>query len=157
MPTLVPFSWGTDLAQRRNEDPFSALQNEVNRIFDGFSRLTGGQELTLTAPRLDVAETAEAFEIHAELPGLSEKEVELSIAGDVLTIKGEKQSARDDKTKDYHLTERRYGAFSRSIRLPFTIDTDTAKASFEKGVLTVVIPKPKEQRAKSSRIPISAN
>lgn len=154
MRTLVPLSWARDLARPNGNDPFALLQNEVNRIFDGFGRFGGLQEISVAAPKLDVSETADAFEIHAEMPGVSEKDVELTLTGDLLTIKGEKRENRDEKGRDFHIVERSYGGFTRSVRLPFTADPDSAKANFDKGVLTVSIPKPKDQREKSARIPI---
>jgi HSP20 family protein len=154
MRTLVPLSWARDLTRPNANDPFAVLQNEVNRIFDGFGGLNGLHELAAAAPKLDVSETADAIEIHAEIPGVPDKDVELTLTGDVLTIKGEKRDARDEKGRDFHVVERRYGAFARSVRLPFAADPDGAKASFENGVLTVSVPKPKEQREKSARIPI---
>jgi HSP20 family protein len=153
MRSLVPFPWSNEAVRRGADDPFAALQNEVNRIFDGFGRF-GLLQNEVSALRLDVSETQDAIEIHADVPGLTGNEVELTLTGDVLTIRGEKKSEKEDERRDYHLVERRYGAFARSVRLPFVADAGTAKASFEKGVLTVSIPKPKEQREKSTRIPI---
>lgn len=154
MPTLVPFSWARDMSRAAANDPLSVLQNEVNRIFDGFGRLGSMQEVTTAMPKLDVSETPEAIEVHAELPGVEEKDVELTLAGDLLTIKGEKREDREDKGRDFHVVERSYGTFSRSVRLPFSADSANAKANFEKGVLTVSIPKPRDQREKTTRIPI---
>lgn len=154
MRTLVPLSWARDLNRPASNDPFAILQNEVNRIFDGFGRFGPMQEFASAAPKLDVSETADAIEIHAELPGMAEKDVELTLTGDLLTIRGEKRESRNEKARDFHVVERSYGAFSRSVRLPFAAEPQSAKAAFENGVLTVTIPKPKEQREKSARIPI---
>lgn len=153
MRTLVPFPWPRDVTRQNLADPFSALQNEVNRIFDGFGRIGPTQDAT-ALPKLDVLETADAIEVHAEIPGVAEKDVELTLTGDLLAIKGEKRDQRDEKGRDYHVVERSYGTFYRSVRLPFAADPESAKASFDKGVLTVSIPKPKEQRERSARIPI---
>lgn len=154
MRTLVPFSWAQGLTRPSAADPFSTLQNEVNRIFDGFGRFAPASEFSAAMPRLDVAETADAIEVHAELPGIPESDVELTLTGDLLTIKGEKRVSKTQDGQDFHVVERSYGAFSRSVRLPFSAKPESAKASFDKGVLTVVIPKPTEQREKSARIPI---
>jgi HSP20 family protein len=154
MRTLVPLSWARDLSRPSANDPFALLQNEMNRIFDGFGRYGAMQDFAPAAPKLDVSETADAIEVHAEMPGVAEKDVELTLTGDLLTIKGEKRENRDEKGRDFHVVERSYGAFSRSVRLPFAADPDSAKAGFDKGVLTVTIPKPREQREKSARIPI---
>jgi HSP20 family protein len=147
-------SWARDLTRPGANDPFGLLQNEVNRIFDGFGRFGGFQDLPAVAPKLEISETDDAIEVHAEMPGVEEKDVDLTLTGDLLTIKGEKRENRDEKGRDFHVTERSYGAFSRSVRLPFPANPDSARASFDKGVLTVTIPKPKDQREKSARIPI---
>jgi HSP20 family protein len=154
MRTLVPFSWARELSRPNTADPFAVLQSEVNKIFEGFGRFGPMQESAGASPKLDVSETADAIEVHAEMPGVAEKDIELTLTGDVLTIKGEKREDRDEKNRDFHLVERSYGAFARSVRLPFTADPNAAKANFDKGVLTVSIPKPKDQREKSARIPI---
>jgi HSP20 family protein len=155
MRTLVPFSWPRDLSRQNASDPFALLQSEVNRIFDGIGRFGTMQEFSAATPRLDVSETEGAIEIHAEIPGVAEKDVELTLAGDLLTIKGEKQENRDEKGRNFHLVERSYGSFSRSIRLPFVANPDSAKATFSNGVLSISVPKPKDQRTQSGRIPIS--
>ena len=103
-------------------------------------------------PRVDVSETDEAFEIAAELPGLAEKDVEVLVENDMLTIKGEKTEERSEEEKNYHLTERRYGSFQRSFRLPTTVDAETVKAAFDKGVLTVTLPKAEESKPKKIAI-----
>src|ERR1700687_1522879 len=119
MRTLMPFGWSRDLAGREDGDVFAAMQHEMNRWFNEFggtqtARLTNG-ELTL---RVDVAETDNAVEVTAELPGLDEKDIEVVLYNDVLTIRGEKKAEKDEKKKDYRLVERTYGTFSRSLRLP---------------------------------------
>jgi HSP20 family protein len=105
-------------------------------------------------PRIDVAETDSAIEITAELPGIDEKEVDVVLRDDVLTIKGEKKSEREEKKKDYHLVERSFGSFARTIRLPFDADSEAVKASFAKGVLKVSIAKPAEVKQKTVKIPV---
>jgi HSP20 family protein len=154
MRSLVQFPWAQGSVRPAASDPFAFLQSEVNRIFDGMGRFGPLTEFAAASPRLDISETSDAIEIHAELPGVAEKDVELTLTGDLLTIKGEKHEAKEDKGRDFHLTERSYGAFTRSVRLPFAAAPESAKASFDKGILTIAIPKPKEQREKSARIPI---
>jgi HSP20 family protein len=154
MNLLSPFSWGQDLTRRSEDDPFASLQKEINRIFDGFGRNGLSAAASLHSPRLDVAETPDAFEVRAELPGIEEKDIELTIASDVLTIRGEKRSDREEKRKDYHMVERSFGSFSRSLRLPFEASGDNAKARFDKGVLTVTIPKPADLKASVVKIPV---
>jgi HSP20 family protein len=104
--------------------------------------------------RLNVSETDSAIEIEAELPGVDEKDVDVSLSEDLLTIKGEKKDEREEKTKDYYMHERRFGAFSRSIHLPFAPDAKSVKASFDKGVLKITLPKPAGVKEKTVKIPV---
>jgi HSP20 family protein len=148
--SLIPVGRSRDIA-RRDVSPFMSLQREIDRLFEDFTRgfpsfpSVGGQELM---PAMDVTETDKEIEISAELPGLEEKDVQINVADDVLTIRGEKKSERDDKGKDYHLVERSYGSFYRSLQLPAGADADKIKASISKGVLKVVVPKPAPAQAK---------
>lgn len=155
MRSIVPFSWNSDLFRHSEGDPFVAMQKEINRMFENFGR---GSLMRLSntdaTPRVDVAETDTAIEVTAELPGIDEKDVDVVLRDDVLTIKGEKKSEREEKKKDYHLVERSFGAFSRTIQLPFAADAEAVKASFAKGVLKVSITKPAEVKDKTVKIPV---
>jgi HSP20 family protein len=127
----------------------------VNRLFEDFgrgslARLSGAE----VSPRIDVAETDNAIEVTAELPGIDEKDVEVVLRDDILTIKGEKKSEKEEKKKDYHLIERSFGSFARSVRLPFEADSEAVKASFAKGILRVSIAKPAEVKDKTVKIPV---
>ena len=155
MRSLVPFSWSTDLFRRNDNDPFAAMQKEINRMFEDFGRgslmrLSNGD----TSPRIDVAETDNAIEVTAELPGIDEKDVDVVLRDDLLTIKGEKKSEREEKKKDYHLVERSFGSFSRTIQLPFEADSEAVKANFAKGVLKISVAKPAEVKEKTVKIPV---
>jgi len=139
-------------------EPFAGLRRDMERMFEDFSRDVGWGPPALagigTAPRLDVSETDTELKIEAELPGVDEKDVEVVLSEGRLTIKGEKRQEKEEKKKDYHLVERSYGSFARSIVLPFAADPDQVKASFAKGVLSVSVPKPPEVKAKEKKIPI---
>jgi HSP20 family protein len=155
MRSLIPFSWNTDIARRDDGDPFTAMQREINRMFGEFgrnlpARFADGD----VAPRLDVAETDAAIEVTAELAGIDEKDVDVMLRDDVLTIRGEKKSEREEKKTDYHLVERSFGQFSRSIRLPFAADSEAVKASFAKGLLKVTIAKPPAVKDKTVKIQV---
>jgi HSP20 family protein len=102
---------------------------------------------------MDLAETDKEIRITAELPGVSEQDVEVMLHDDVLTIRGEKKLEQKDEKEDYHFVERSYGRFQRSIRLPFPVDPEQVKARFENGVLTVTVPK-SERQERSRRIPV---
>jgi HSP20 family protein len=106
------------------------------------------------SPSIDVRENGKEIIIEAELPGLEEKDVDLSFRDGVITIKGEKRSEREEKKDDYHLTERSYGSFQRSFRLPDTVEVDKATANFDKGVLKVTLPKSAEAVKSEKKIPI---
>ena len=95
----------------------------------------------MRTPTVDMSETDKGYEITAELPGMDEKDLEVNLTDDVLTIEGNKREEREEKKKDYYLQERRYGEFRRSLRLPQDADADKISARFEKGVLNVEIPK----------------
>ncbi|MDH3687912.1 MAG: Hsp20/alpha crystallin family protein [Gammaproteobacteria bacterium] len=106
------------------------------------------------SPRMDMTETDKTYEITAELPGLDEKDLDVSLSDDVLTIKGEKREEREKSDKDYHLKERRYGNFRRTFRLPEDVDTSKVDADFSKGLLKVVAHKSKQAKKKGRNIPV---
>ncbi len=139
-------------------EPFGSLRRDMERLFENFSRDLGwGGPAAGGAgevPRIDVSETDSELRIEAELPGVDEKDLEIVLSDGRLTIKGEKKQEKEEKRKDYHLVERSYGSFARSIGLPFAAEPDKVKASFAKGVLTVTVPKPAEVKAKEKKIPI---
>lgn len=154
MRSLIPYSWRTDLGQKDDFDPFAAMQKEINRVFSDFGRSTPSKFDAPLSPHIDVAETDASVEVTAELPGIDEKDFDVVLHDDLLTIKGEKKSEREEKKKDYHVVERSFGSFSRTIRLPFEADAEAVKASFAKGVLKLSIAKPVEAKNKTVKIPI---
>lgn len=158
--------------------PLVGLRGEVDRVFDDFFRgwpslmtfpsrffdfgsfKQAAEPLKTTlasfAPRVDVSETAEAFEIEAELPGVDEKDINVALSDGVLTIKGEKKVEREEKKKDYYLSERSYGTVQRSFELPDAVEVDKIFAEFKKGVLTITLPKSKEAKSKERKIAIKS-
>jgi HSP20 family protein len=158
-PTLHPFGRRSEVATRGG-DPFTAFRREMDRVFESFGRDLGWPSGNLPAgtmaPSIDVTETDKELKIEAEMPGVDEKDVEVAVTDNVLTIRGEKKAEKEEKKKDYHLVERSYGAYARSITLPFTAEPDKAKASFKNGVLSITLPKPPEITAKAKKIAISA-
>jgi HSP20 family protein len=110
--------------------------------------------MLLPRPTMDMYETPEAFVLKASLPGVQSEDVELSVTGDTLTIKGEVKEEEEIEEKSYLLRERHYGSFSRSVQLPEGVNVDAADANFSAGVLILTLPKRAELKAKS--IPVSA-
>ena len=149
---------GELLPSREVWEPFGSLQRDMERLFEDFSRDFGWGPPAAAgagmAPRVDVSETDSEIKIEAELPGVDEKDVEVVLSNGRLTIKGEKKQEKEEKKKDYHMVERSYGSFARSIALPFQADPDKVKATFAKGVLNVTVPKPPEVKAKEKKIAI---
>lgn len=150
--------------------PFESLRHEIDRLFDDFrpidwhlpSRVLGFDVPRIAraewqaAPAMDLIEKHDAYEITAELPGLDDKNVEVKLSNHTLTIKGEKSEEKEDKQKDYYLSERRYGSFQRSFQLPEGIDVDKIDANFAKGVLTVKLPKSAEAKKAEKKIAVKA-
>ena len=140
-----PFPALQDQMSRLFEDVLGSLGNELDffRPFRAFDRPWG------VHPSLDVSETDDEIIVQAELPGLEEKDVEVTLENDVLTLKGTKQDEQKDEERNYYHVERSYGTFQRSVQLPAGLDRDNVKAVFKNGVLTVALPKTAE--AKSER------
>ena len=107
-------------------------------------------------PTMDVAETDKEIEITAELPGLEEKDVQINVADNVLTIRGEKNAEKEQKDKNYRLIERNYGSFERSLELPDGVNADAIQASIDKGVLKVTVPKPAPAQSKKIEVKAAA-
>jgi HSP20 family protein len=105
-------------------------------------------------PSVDISETKDNFVVKAELPGLEAKDVNVSISGDVLTIKGEKKTEEEEKDEHYHCVERYSGSFQRVFQLPSGVKTDMIEATFDKGVLRVTLPKVEEARKKEIDIKV---
>jgi HSP20 family protein len=148
---MLPSLFGTGGLDRMLED-MRRMQERIEQAFGTMAPLP-----VMRAdwrPAIDVKETETGLTVTAELPGMSEQDVELSVDDDVLTIKGEKKSESAKDEKGWHVQERSYGAFVRSLQLPFAPKPDEVKAEFAKGVLTVTVPKPPEAAKPASRIEI---
>jgi HSP20 family protein len=134
--------------------PFLALHREMNRLFDDAFRDFGllGGRAGHAWPHLELTETDDGYRLTAELPGMDEKDVELSLHDGVLTLRGEKRSQNDDRRRGY--SERYYGAFSRSVAVG-DVDEEKVDATFDKGVLTVTLPRSAEAEHRVKRIAIN--
>ena len=125
-------------------DPFKSLRREMEDVFRAFDRNAPSPSIGAGAPAIDVAETKNAFEVTAELPGVEEKDIKVSLDGNRLVISGEKNQETTRDEKDWHVEERSYGSFYRSMSLPFKPDDGAVEAHFDKGVLHLNIKKPTE-------------
>jgi HSP20 family protein len=135
-----PMPWGG-----RDLDPFfRGFRTQLDTLFeDWFGRSMGGA----LAPRVDVSETGKEMTLKVELPGVDEKDIDISLSGNQLTIKGEKKSEHEEKKDSeegrvFHRVERSFGAFQRTMTIPFDVEPDKVSADFKDGVLTVTLPKP---------------
>ncbi|MFZ2157616.1 MAG: Hsp20/alpha crystallin family protein [Bradyrhizobium sp.] len=161
-PATKPADW----------QPFEALRNQVDRLFHDFQ--TGFMRAPLfrplpdiesfwrrdlgfnVTPAIDIVEKDKAFEVTAELPGLDVKDIDIQLADGVLTIKGEKQEQKEEKTKDRYVSERRYGSFRRSLQVPGSVDVGKIEASYKSGVLTVMLPKSPDAQNNQKKIPVTS-
>ena len=143
------------------DNPFAAMHNEMDRLLANFfdeDRWPMRGDGNRMVVRWDVAETDEAVKITADLPGLTEKEIDITLADGVLTIKGERKTEQetDDKDTRYHRVERSYGAFERAMSLPSDVDEGKITADFQNGVLELVLPKKPEAKKKAKKIQVKA-
>ena len=138
-------------------DELTTLRREMDSLWDRFfpekhlgERFLGHEWL----PSIDLTETKDKYVVKAELPGLEAKDVDISITDDVLTIRGEKKEETETKDERHFFVERHWGTFERQIKLPALVKTDKIDASFEKGVLTVSLPKTEETKKKEVKIKV---
>ena len=140
-------------------DPFrnlSNLQEQVNRLFESsFHGRTDESALTTWAPSVDIYETENELVLKADLPEVAEKDIDIHVENNMLTVRGERKFEQKVKEENYLRVERAYGSFSRSFSLPNTVDSDAIKADYKNGVLTVVMPKRAESKPKQVKITTS--
>lgn len=159
-------------AKTPERHPFESLRREVDRLFDSFGAGLWGAPsrrsvfdvepfwrrdwALVPSPAVDVAEKEKAYEVTAELPGMDATNIDVQFANGMLTIKGEKKEEKEEKKKDYYLSERSYGSFQRSFRVPDGVETDKIEASFKNGILTVRLPKSPEAQKPEKKIAVAA-
>jgi HSP20 family protein len=140
------------------ESPFGWLRHEIDRLFDDFGRpnrsLFNPGESFGPTPALELLERGTDYRLTAELPGMKEDDIDVSLADGILTIKGEKEEDKERKDGGFMLSERRYGAFERRVRLPSDADPNGIEAKFKKGVLTLTIAKDEKKAPQARRIAI---
>ena len=147
-------------------NPFETVRREIDRMFDDLWRLPFASSPSMSSPAagmrmvgtpaVDVVEKPGEFQVTAELPGIDEKNIEVKCADGVLTIKGEKIEEKEESKQDYYLSERRFGSFQRSFRIPESVDPEKIDASFKNGVLTLRLPKSPEAQKSERKIEIKA-
>ncbi len=160
-------------APMRRPDPWRSLRNEMDRLFDRFTRdfdwpmlprmfnlepfSSEGGAFGLSAPPVEVSEDAKSYKIAAELPGLDSKDIEVTLAGEMLVLKGEKRAEKEEKGRNTYHSERSYGAFERTFQIPDGVDRDKLSAEFAKGILTITLPKKPEAQKPQKRIEIKSS
>lgn len=137
---------GSELDVRRDTDPILRLQREMNRMFETFFDNPFGAMRSMEgfegfAPNIDVYETDREIRMDVELPGMDEKDIDISLRNNILTISGKRENEETEKDKSYYRHERSFGSFRRSIQLPEEVDDQRIEASYSKGILKVVLPK----------------
>lgn len=158
--SILPRLWERD-DETSHFPSFHSLQREIDRLFERFS----GKDLSLLGtneenghlvPRLDVHETDTNIEITTEMPGVEEKDIDVTVEDDMLSIRGEKKTEREESDDGYKMSERTFGTFERKMKVPHGIDADKIEAKLAKGVLSVTIPKPPEASVNIKKIDVKS-
>ena len=158
-------------AQTNVPDVWQSFRSEMDRLFDRFGGGFGFPSLrrmfdiepawrssfTFSTPAIDMSEDEKAYKISAELPGIDAKDIDVSVTGDMLVLKGEKRQEKKEKDKNYHFSERSYGSFQRAFELPESVDRNKVAADFSKGVLTITLPKTTEAQRPAKKIEVKSS
>jgi len=157
---IIP-SWKKqeDAVQKDNfEHPFYAMQRDMNRLFDNFFdefRMTPFTDrLSTQFPQIDVKENEKSITVEAEVPGMDEKDIQISLTKNMLELHGKKTQEKEEKNQHYYHVERSFGSFQRRIPLHCEVDENNVEAVFKKGILKITLPKTPEAQQKTKRIPI---
>ena len=135
----------------------NGLQEQVNRLFEGaFPRRADNSALTSWAPAVDIYETENELVVKADLPDVSEKDLDLRVENNTLTLRGERKFEKKVEEENYLRVERTYGTFSRSFGLPNTVNTEAIQADYKNGVLTVILPKRAESKPKQVKVNVTS-
>jgi len=143
--------------------PFLSLREEMDHLFDDWAeglnirvpsvwKEEGGNGLY--NPRIDMVENEKAIKVTAELPGINDKDLEITVSDDSITIRGEKSEEKETKENNYHCHERRYGSFERTLPLPSEVDSNKASAEFKKGILQITLPKTQREQKKRHKLSV---
>ncbi|MGC9323561.1 MAG: Hsp20/alpha crystallin family protein [Desulfomonilia bacterium] len=166
MKYMTPWKWGRRSVPAGREyegHPLDVFRREMDRLFDDFFRGFGlrafGEEAEPFAkfnPQVNMTEDEKSIYVTAELPGMDEKDIEINLTKDSITIKGEKKEESEEKDKDAYYVERSFGSFMRVLPLPQDVDSDKADASFKKGVLSITLPKIEKEAKAHKKIKIKS-
>lgn len=140
-----------NLTSWRGRSEIDRFRNDIDRMFDDFFLRSPSSRSYKNGdwiPAVDMSENEKEILVNFEIPGMDGKDLDISLNGRVLTIKGERKQEKEEKEKHYHFIERRYGSFSRSLELPSDVDADRVKADYKDGVLVLNLPKTKEESVK---------
>lgn len=162
---LIPWNWGkkdVPVKRKEMEDPFRELQRRMNHLFDDFwsdsglapTHLPAFGDLGDFAPSIDVKDSDKELTVRAELPGMTENDIEVRLDNGVLTVRGEKKEEKNEEKDGMRYTECSYGSFHRAVPLPCEVEEDQVDAQFRNGVLTVTLPKTAEAREQTRRIEV---
>ena len=160
-------------AQANVPDVWHSFRSEMDRLFDRFNSGFGFPSLrrmfdvepawrpassfSFAAPAIDMSEDEKVYKISAELPGIDAKDIDVSISGDMLVLKGEKRQEKEETNRDYHFSERSYGSFQRAFELPSSVDRNKIAADFSNGVLTITLPKTAEAQKPVKKIEVKSS
>jgi HSP20 family protein len=158
-------------AQTTIPDVWQSFRSEMDRLFDRFGGGFGFPSLrrmfdiepawrssfSFSVPAIDMSEDEKTYKISAELPGLDPKDIDVSVTGDMLVLRGEKRQEKEEKDKNYHFSERGYGSFQRAFELPASVDRGKIGADFSKGVLTLTLPKTAAAQQPTKKIAVKAS
>jgi HSP20 family protein len=137
---------------------FSTLQDRINRVFR--ESYTGNQDDSLTtssfAPAVDVYEDEHKVSLKIEVPGIEEKDIDVRVENNTLTVHGERKIEKEEKEENYRRVERQYGSFTRTFTLPQTVDTENVSANYDKGVLKITLPKKAEAKPKQIKVNVGS-
>lgn len=172
MNNLIPWKRrkGDQALQRHTEEgnPYAQLHRQIDDLFERFFHgwelpfespmpSTLGGSGGMSVPAVDVTETDDELQVTADLPGMTEKEIEVTLDEQSLTLRGEKRMDREEKKRNWHVSERSYGSFQRTIPLPSGLDTSKIRANFKNGVLMVRLPKTQDAKARRRTIQINSD
>lgn len=138
-------------------DPFRelvTLQDRVNSLFEGFSDVSGKEQLAAGTfvPPVDIYEDEQNLVLKLEIPGVNEEDLQVSLENNLLTVKGERKFEKEENEENFHRIERRFGTFTRTFRMPNTVDSDYTSASYDKGILKIALAKRAEAKPKQIKI-----